>query len=67
MNKLKVSTICKSIDFPMQHAWVALHISCHVQFTVTSSVTLVTLYITIVSQLYEDQRTVAMNKKQTAL
>ena len=31
----------------------------------TSSVTLVTLYITIVSQLHEDQRTVGMNTKQS--
>ena len=67
MNKVKVSTMYKSINFPMQHAWFALHIVCHVQFTVTSSVTLVTLHIAIVSQLHEDQRTVAMNTKQTAL
>ena len=31
----------------------------------TSSVTLVTLYNTIVSQLHEDQRTVGMNTKQS--
>ena len=51
----------------MENAWVALHIACHVQFTVTSLVTLVTLYITIVFQLYEDQRTVEMNSKQRAI
>ena len=51
----------------MENAWVALHIACHVQFTVTSLVTLVTLYITIVFQLYEDQRNVEMNSKQRAV
>ena len=50
--KVKVSTMYKSINFLIQHAWVALHVACHV----TSSVTLVTLYITIVSHLCGDQR-----------
>ena len=49
----------------MQHDWVALHVACKVQFTVASSVTLVTLYIIIVSQLHGDQCTVAVNTKQS--
>ena len=67
MNKVKVSPLYKSINSPIQHALVVLHVACHVPFIMTSSVTLVTLYITIVSQLHEDQRTVAMNTKQSVI
>lgn len=46
--EVKIGTFYKSRNFLMQHAWVVLHIACHVQFSMTSSVTLVTPYITIV-------------------
>ena len=46
--EVKIGTFYKSLNFLMQHVWVALHIACHVQFSMTSSVTLVTPYITIV-------------------
>ena len=60
--EVKIGTFYKSLNFLMQHAWVALHIACHVQFSMTSSVTLVTPYITIVFNFIFQ-----FNTKQTAL
>ena len=51
----------------MEHTWVALHIACHVQFTVMSigHASHAVHYNSF--QPKEDQRTVEMNSKQRAI